>query len=142
MLYFFYSQNLSLCEIGQLDLSRLELMGKVKLLDYKLTFRFFANVEPDPGNFVEGFLFWINPEHQKLIDDYEMFPKLYTKREKVFNSESGPDTIRGKVFMQKFTKQLPLQPPHPDYLANLYKLYMETGLPLDQINNALGELKN
>ena len=133
MMYFFYSHNIDYCEVGDADPTEINLLGRAKLNNYKLTFRFFPDVEPAKGHCVEGFLFYINDKHDEIIKESELCPNLYTIRNRELSGENGLGLIRGNFFTQKFTKQLP----NPEYLSNLYSLYLQYGLPLNQINEAL-----
>lgn len=134
MLYFLYGHSLELCQLGDPGDSLFENIGKATLSDYKLSFRLYPTIEPSKGSVVHGMLIHQAAEMDAYLNECEFFPTIYTKKG-VFVNCMGP--IYAHVFVQKFTKQLRKNPPNPEYLANLYQLYMKYELPLRQINDAL-----
>lgn len=138
MLYFLYGHSLELCQLGDPGDEIFENIGIATLSDYRLSFRVYPTLEPAKGSVVHGMLIHQSDEMETHLNECEFFPMLYTKRQVLVNCKSQ---IYARVFVQKFTKQLPICSPNPEYLANLYQLYIQYGLPLSQINNAI-ELTN
>lgn len=139
MLYFLYGHSLDICELGYPGDSIIETLGIATLKDYEFIFRSYPNIEPSKDKVVTGVLIHLDDVCKLKLNENELCPSLYTKR---YIKVWWNGWIRAVGFTQKFTRQLPKNPPPPEYLTNLYNLYMQNGLPLDQINNAISEFKN
>lgn len=139
MLYFLYGQTLDICELGDSCNLVFKILGPATLEDYEMTFRRLPNLEQSVGKTAHGMLVFIDNEIKPALDENELCPHLYTKKD-VIVKHNG--LIKARIYVQKFTKRFPIRTPPSEYLANLYQLYLKYGLPLSQINDAMALTTN
>lgn len=125
---------IDLKELSNPDWSEVEYLGIATLKDYQMIFKVLPDIEPAQGRSVSGLLFHIDRDLVHLLNNDMECPDLYTKR---YIDVWCNGLIRTVFYTQKFTKQLMKHSPPPEYLANLYQLYLKYGLPLSQINDAM-----
>tara|TARA_B100000586_G_C19826195_1_gene308515 strand:+ start:183 stop:587 length:405 start_codon:yes stop_codon:yes gene_type:complete len=87
MLYFAYGSNLNHHQMKELRCIGSKYLRNFFLKDYKLSFchpnelnKFgYGNIIKEKGSEVAGAIWEITDEHEKILDEYEGFPKTYQK---------------------------------------------------------------
>ena len=87
MLYFAYGSNLNHHQMKDVRCIGSKYLKNFFLKDYKLSFCHpnknnvfgYANVHKKKGSKVPGAIWEITDEHEKILDEYEGFPKTYHK---------------------------------------------------------------
>lgn len=94
--YLAYGSNLNLEEMKKRCPSAI-VVGKTILKDYKLVNRRYLNVEKSIGDFVELGIFKIDNSDIRALDNYEDYPKLYSK--KYLEVELNGKPIRALIYI-------------------------------------------
>ena len=78
-LYFAYGMNTNTEEMAY-RCPRARSLGKAVLLGYRLEFKSFATIVPDPKEQVEGVLWTITDTDESALDMLEGYPEFYDKK--------------------------------------------------------------
>jgi gamma-glutamylcyclotransferase (GGCT)/AIG2-like uncharacterized protein YtfP len=78
-LYFAYGMNTNREEMAY-RCPRARALGKAILSGYRLEFKSFATIVPDPGEQVEGVLWTITESDESALDVLEGYPEFYDKK--------------------------------------------------------------
>ena len=95
MLYFAYGSNLSHYQMKSIRCSGCKYIRNTFLKDHQLSFCHpnkenifgYANVRKKVGFRVPGAIWDITKEHEKILDEYEEFPKSYVKEYFISNGK-------------------------------------------------------
>ena len=88
MLYFAYGSNLNMKAMEKMC-PNAKRMLRVQLKDFKLTFNVYADIVKEKGCKVYGALYKVSKEDILPLDEYEEYPKLYSKENIIVEDENG-----------------------------------------------------
>ena len=134
MLYFAYGSNLNHYQMQE-RCGDSKYIKNIFLEDYKLSFcavsRSYgvANVVKKTGSKVPGGLWEISPEDEKVLDDYEGYPSLYTKKYFKHNGEK----VLFYIIERKFEYKRPLR----RYVDAINEGYMNCDLDREYLRKRL-----
>jgi gamma-glutamylcyclotransferase (GGCT)/AIG2-like uncharacterized protein YtfP len=123
MLYFAYGANLNRAHMHLWCPSSAP-AGRAALADYRLAFRFWADVVPSPGDAVPGALYKIAASDLEALDEYEDYPSLYERVRVTVQTESGP--LEAFTYRLRAGRTFAL--PDDDYLSLIEQGYEDWGL--------------
>ncbi len=126
MKYFAYGSNLNIRHM-QYRCPDAMPIGTFALQDYRLVFRYYADIIPAPGQSVTGGLWEISAEDEKSLDRYEGYPTFYGKYYQ--------DDI---MFYRMRDTAMPLELPGAEYLKTVLEGMNDFGLSLEVFTNNLG----
>ncbi len=126
MLYFAYGSNLSHAQMdsrcpGHRPLRRHTLPG------FWLVLRGAANIEEAPGEHIEGAIYEISEEHERVLNRFEGVPTVYDRR--WFEAEEGP-VLYYQMVEPHFI------PPRESYVETIEAGYRDWNLPVDGLERA------
>tara|TARA_B100000029_G_scaffold87935_1_gene77902 strand:+ start:194 stop:595 length:402 start_codon:yes stop_codon:yes gene_type:complete len=109
MLYFAYGSNLNHHQMKDVRCIGSKYLKNFFLKDYKLSFchpnelnKFgYANVIKEKGSEVAGAIWEITDEHEKILDEYEGFPKTYHKDYFYLDGKKVMFYIMNKYFFKR-----------------------------------------
>lgn len=117
-------------------------VGVATLKNYRLEMLHYANVIPSTGDKVIGCLWDISDEKISELDQIEGYPDLY---DRILVDVS----INGKIesaFLYVMTKNtrtiLKSTQPTISYVDTIKQGYLEAGVPMSQLINAVDEIEN
>jgi len=99
-------------------------LTRAALPDYRLAFRFWADIVPSPGDEVPGALYAIDGRDLTALDEYEDCPDLYEHIHLTVTTESGP--VEALIYQMR--PGYAFAPPVPDYLNLIKQGYEDWGL--------------
>lgn len=135
-LYIAYGSNLNILQMGW-RCPTAKVVGTGKILDYKLTFRGVATIEPEKKKEVPVAVWEIKESDEKALDIYEGYPNLYRKEMIEVDMEKGK--VQAMVYiMNKGTPGLPSE----SYFNTIAKGYDDVGFDTSYLNEALEDTKN
>lgn len=105
------------------------LIGAARLDGYALEFKGVADIEPSPGNVLDGVAWWISADDERALDCYEGYPSFYTKD--VLPVEIGGTVRHAMVYLMAADRVL--SPPSTRYAETLAIGYARNGLPLEPL---------
>lgn len=110
------------------------LMGPAVLYNFRLSFEKFANIEHDEGAVTHGVLYEMPRSDLRKLDQDERFKEHYTRIP--VEVHHAHDTQRAFVYIMEPSWH-PGDYPTPEYLHDVTQGYVQHGLPLSQIDQAL-----
>lgn len=109
------------------------------LKDFRLTFRYHANIEESPGSEVPVGLWLITPKDEWSLDRYEGFPRYYIKKT-VKVDVDGMGLIPAMAYvMRDTTDKNPIAVPSLPYYNIIEQGYKDFGLALKPLQTAVEE---
>jgi gamma-glutamylcyclotransferase (GGCT)/AIG2-like uncharacterized protein YtfP len=97
MLYFAYGSNLNLTQMKKRCLDSVP-VAKVQLKGYKLVFNRVADIIESTNDVVYGAIYEVSDKDIKNLDNYEGFPRLYTKIKVEVEDDAG-DMYKAFVYI-------------------------------------------
>lgn len=134
-LYFAYGSNVDPSGMGRRCPSSV-VVGRAALLDWRLTFRGVADVEPHPDSMVEGLLWSCPDEDIKELDYYEGVAGGFYRRERLPIERQGV-TYLALVYVMNPTDYDDVSLPSRSYLDSIIRGYTAFGVPMRQVREAL-----
>ena len=131
-LYFAYGANTNIASMDY-RCPTATCLGAAKLHGYLFQFRLHADVEPNDDTHVSGVLWEVTDYDMESLDKFESYP-IYYNRAQVKVDHNGRIVTAWVYFMND---QNHIQHPHDWYLKTCVEGYLDNGLMLDQIENAL-----
>ena len=128
MKYFAYGMNTNLDEMAARCPGAV-CLGPAWINDYALVFRYFADIEPSPGNWCDGVLWEITDDNLAALDRLEGYPWHYTRFTVVVHTDRGSDT----ALVYQMTDQSYEQPPSGHYYNMVAEGYVQNSVPTDQL---------
>jgi gamma-glutamylcyclotransferase (GGCT)/AIG2-like uncharacterized protein YtfP len=130
--YFAYGSNLN-----RVDMSArcpgAKPLARAALRDWRLTFRGVADIEPAPGNMVQGAIWLLTSADVRSLDRYEGAPSLYARR--TVEVEMDGTSIEALTYVMTSAEYLGL--PSEWYLGRISQGYRDWGLPLGPLELAV-----
>jgi gamma-glutamylcyclotransferase (GGCT)/AIG2-like uncharacterized protein YtfP len=123
MHYFTYGANLSRAHM-QLWCPSARPLTAAALPDYRLAFRYWADIVPSGGDRAPGALYEISAADLATLDEYEDFPDLYDRICVTAETESGPV----EAFAYRMRPGHAFAPPASEYLSLIEQGYEDWGL--------------
>lgn len=113
-------------------------LGVVTLHDHKLIFRGVADVIKREGSDVQCALWSITEPDERRLDTFEAYPRLYGKR---YAEVVGPDGITrlAMFYVMADRGRNDRREPASSYEQTLREGYAHFGMPLEQIDEAIGD---
>lgn len=132
VLYFAYGSN---CNVGQMSrrCPDASLIGTGTLLDWRLTFRGCADVEPHDGSRVEGALWLVSANDLVALDRYEGYPTLYNRG--ILDVETPTGTVQAITYWMTSEDYEAL--PSLGYFETCAVGYADCGLDVAQLRRAV-----
>ena len=124
MRYVAYGSNLSVEQMAH-RCPHAKIVGTAVLKDWRLVFRFHADIEPCKGYEVPVLIWKISKSDEKRLDKYEGFPKYYVKKY----------LPEGMVYVMADGYEY--ASPSEDYLNVLIESYKCFGFDLKILENAV-----
>lgn len=135
-LYVAYGSNLNIMQMGW-RCPTAKVVGIGKILDYKLSFRGVATIEPEEKKEVPVAVWEIQESDEKALDVYEGYPTLY--RKEPIKVQMKDREIEGMVYiMNSGYPSLPGK----RYLDIIKQGYYDVGLDLYYLQEALEDTKS
>ena len=128
MKYFAYGMNTNLDEMAARCPGAV-CLGPAWITDYALVFRYFADIEPEAGNWCDGVLWEITDDNLAALDRLEGYPYHYTRFTVVVHTDRGSDT----ALVYQMTDQSYEQPPSGHYYRMVAEGYVQNSVPTDQL---------
>ena len=130
-LYVAYGSNLNLQQMGW-RCPTAKVIGIGKILNYKLTFRRVATIEPSEKKDVPVAIWEIEDKDERALDIYEGYPSLY--RKETIEVEMKDKKVQAMVYiMNEGRPQLPSK----GYLEVIAEGYDDVGLDKFYLEEAL-----
>ena len=125
--YMAYGSNLSVEQMAR-RCPDAKIVGKAVIPDWKLVFKYHADIVPCEGAQVQVLIWEISNEDEKSLDLYEGYPHYYTKRMMNlamtdFNGEH-PQVVKAMVYVMT-DEHFKLAMPSKEYYDMLAKGYRE-----------------
>lgn len=136
-LYVAYGSNLNMMQMGWRCLT-VSVVGTGKIIDYKLTFRRVATIEPSKKQEVPGAVWKIEDSDEKALDRYEGYPNLYRKEMIDVEMDDGTK-VNAMVYIMNYGEPAL---PYKEYLNTIIKGYQDVGLDPSYLEEALIDTKN
>ena len=136
-LYVAYGSNLNMMQMGW-RCPTASVVGTGKILDYKLTFRRVATIEPCLKEEVPVAVWKIEDSDEKALDRYEGYPHLYRKEMIDVEMDDG-SKVNAMVYIMN-TGQPAM--PYKEYLNTIIKGYQDVGLDPSYLVAAVEDTKN
>lgn len=112
--------------------------GRAFLPNHRLILHKFADIVKDVDSGVYGVLWELNHKDEQAIDDHEAVGKNYEPEHVRVESKEGP--VRARVYKMTVTPHLH-EPPTKHYVARIVKGYLEHNIPLNQIRQAVANIR-
>ena len=128
MKYFAYGMNTNLTEMARRCPGAV-CLGPAWINDYRLTFRYYADIEPAVDNWCDGVLWEITDDNLKALDALEGYPWHYTRFTVLVNTERGSDT----ALVYQMVDQSFEQAPSNQYFNLVSEGYEQNSVPLEQL---------
>jgi gamma-glutamylcyclotransferase (GGCT)/AIG2-like uncharacterized protein YtfP len=132
MKYFAYGMNTNLDQMS-LRCPGAVCLGPAWINDYRLVFRYYADVEPAVDNYCDGVLWEITDDNLKALDALEGYPWHYTRFTVLVNTERGSDT----ALVYQMVDQSFEQPPSGHYYRMVAEGYEQNSVSADQLTECL-----
>lgn len=136
-LYVAYGSNLNMMQMGW-RCPTASVVGTGKIIDYKLTFRRVATIEPSIKQEVPVAVWKIEDSDEKALDRYEGYPNLYRKEMIDVEMDDGTK-IKAMVYIMNYGEP---GLPYKEYLNTIIKGYQDVGLDPSYLEEALIDTKN
>nr|DAN69523.1 MAG TPA: hypothetical protein [Caudoviricetes sp.] len=136
-LYVAYGSNLNMMQMGY-RCPTASVVGTGKIIDYKLTFRRVATIEPCVKKEVPVAVWKIEDSDERALDRYEGYPTMYRKEMIDVELESGK-TLKAMVYIMNYGKP---SLPYKEYLNTIIKGYEDVGLDPSYLLEAIEDTKN
>ncbi len=136
-LYVAYGSNLNMMQMGW-RCPTASVVGTGKIIDYKLTFRRFATIEPCEKCEVPVAVWKIEESDEKALDRYEGYPTLYRKEMIDVEMDNG-EKLNAMVYIMNYGKP---SMPYKEYINTIIKGYEDTGLDPSYLIAAIEDTKN
>lgn len=132
VLYFAYGSN---CNVAQMShrCPDATLVGTASLLDWRLTFRGCADVEPFDGEVVHGALWLVSASDLVALDRYEGYPTLYNRG--FVDVETKTGTVQALTYWMTQSERVSL--PSLGYFEVCSDGYVDCGLDVAQLKRAV-----
>lgn len=135
-LYVAYGSNLNIMQMGW-RCPTAKVVGIGKILDYKLTFRRVATIEPEKKKEVPVAVWEIQDGDEKALDIHEGYPNLYRKEMIEVDMKKGK--VQAMVYiMNNGTPEYP----SISYFNTIGRGYIDVGLDISYLIEALEDTKN
>ncbi|MEG3637790.1 gamma-glutamylcyclotransferase family protein [Magnetococcus sp. PR-3] len=138
--YLAYGSNLNRAKMAK-RCPDAQAVGWAKLTNWQLCFRYWADIEPAPGQQVYAGIYRITERCEQALDGYEEFPQVY---DKCFL------TIPVFLEQQPYKQALPVmfyrmhptayQAPSVDYLQEIKQGFLDFLFPTTPLNRALAQV--
>ena len=133
MLYFAYGSNLNHHQMKNIRCVGSKYLKTIFLKDYKLSFCHpkklnkygYANIVKKKGSQVPGAIWEITKKHEKLLDNYEEFPKSYQKKYFYLNGKKIMFYIMNNFFIKR---------PPKSYINTIKEGYKNCNIDIKYIN--------
>ena len=135
-LYVAYGSNLNIKQMGW-RCPTAKVIGIGKILDYKLTFRHVATIEPNEKSEVPVAVWEIEPKDEVALDVYEGYPSLYRKED--ITVELKDKKVQAMVYIMNDGK--PAMPSR-SYLQVIAEGYDDVGLDKYYLKEALEDTES
>lgn len=136
-LYVAYGSNLNMMQMGW-RCPTASVVGTGKIIDYKLTFRRVATIEPCKKKEVPVAVWKIEDTDELALDRYEGYPKLYRKEIIDVEMDDG-EKIKAMVYIMNYGKP---SMPYKQYIDTIIKGYQDVGLDPSYLIEAIEDTKN
>ena len=141
--YIAYGSNLSVEQMA-IRCPDARIVGMAALKDWKLVFKFHADIVPCEDRVVPVLVWEISERDEQNLDLYEGFPHYYTKRDLEITMTDldgkNPQQITAMVYTMTGTHQT-LRQPNRSYYKVLEEGYRRFGFNPYQLELALNEAK-
>ena len=135
-LYVAYGSNLNIMQMGW-RCPTAKVLGTGKILDYKLTFKVVATIEPCQKQEVPVAVWRIEEKDEIALDSYEGYPHLYRKEMIDVVLDNG-EKIEALVYiLNRGNPELP----HKNYLKLIIQGYHDVGLDTIYLREAIEDTK-
>lgn len=135
MLYFAYGSNLCTYSMSQ-RCPAARPVGTAMLMDWRMTFRGVADVEPAPGEIAYGAVWQITRKCEDALDRYEgVSGGFYSKEYMTVETESGPQEALVYVMNYRYIDNCSM--PSKSYLGTIARGYRDFNLPDKALSAAL-----
>jgi gamma-glutamylcyclotransferase (GGCT)/AIG2-like uncharacterized protein YtfP len=128
MKYFAYGMNTNLIQMG-LRCPGAVCLGPAWINDYRLVFRYYADVEPAVDNYCDGVLWEITEDNLIALDALEGYPYHYTRFSVLAHTDRGSDT----ALVYQMVDQSFEQAPSNQYFGMLLEGYDQNSVPAEQL---------
>ena len=133
MLYFAYGSNLNHHQMKNIRCIGSKYLKTIFLRNYKLSFCHpnrlnkygYANIIKKKGSKVPGAIWKITKRHEKILDQYEEYPKSYQKKYFFWNGKKIMFYIMNKWFIKK---------PPENYIKTIKEGYKNCNIDIKYIN--------
>ena len=135
-LYVAYGSNLNMMQMG-CRCPTASVVGTGKIIDYKLTFRRVATIEPCVKKEVPVAVWTIEDNDEKALDRYEGYPHLYRKEMIDVEMENG-EKVNAMVYIMNYGEPAM---PYKQYIDTILKGYEDVGLDPSYLIEAIEDTK-
>ncbi len=135
-LYMAYGSNLSV-EQMRFRCPDARVIGKAYLKDWKLVFRFHADIEPCKGCRVPVLIWEISIQDEKRLDRYEGYPHYYIKKDLNAVMQDTGKNVKAMVYVMATMKNQ--EPPASHYYHVIEGGYKAFGFDLNVLERAASE---
>ena len=129
--YIAYGSNLNLMQM-RYRCPTAKVVGTALLKDYQLSFSVFATIEHRAGASVPVAVWEIDERCERLLDDYEDYPRLY--RKEYLDVEVNGRTLSALVYIINRNRPAP---PDENYFRVIEEGYADMGFDLGYLHQAL-----
>jgi gamma-glutamylcyclotransferase (GGCT)/AIG2-like uncharacterized protein YtfP len=136
-LYVAYGSNLNIIQMGW-RCPDAKVVGLGKIIDYKLTFRRVATIEPEEKKEVRVAVWDVQDSDEKALDIYEGYPSLYRKEMIDVLMDNGK-TIKAMVYIMNNGKPAM---PSKSYLETIIRGYNDVGLDISYLTDGLQDTQD
>ena len=136
-LYVAYGSNLNMMQMGW-RCPTASVVGTGKIIDYKLTFRRVATIEPNIKSEVPVAVWKIEDSDERALDRYEGYPTLYRKEMIDVEMDNG-EKVKAMVYIMNYGNPAM---PYKEYLNTIIKGYEDVGLDPSYLLAAIEDTKN
>ena len=136
-LYVAYGSNLNMMQMGW-RCPTASVVGTGKIIDYKLTFRRVATIEPCIKKEVPVAVWTIEDSDEKALDRYEGYPHLYRKEMIDVEMDNG-EKVKAMVYIMNYGEPAM---PYKQYIDTIIKGYEDVGLDPSYLIEAIEDTKN
>ena len=136
-LYVAYGSNLNMMQMGW-RCPTASVVGTGKIIDYKLTFRRVATIEPSLKDEVPVAVWKIEDSDERALDRYEGYPTLYRKEMIDVEMDNG-EKVKAMVYIMNYGNPAM---PYKEYLNTIIKGYEDVGLDPSYLLAAIEDTKN
>lgn len=135
-LYMAYGSNLSV-EQMRFRCPDARVIGKAYLKDWKLVFRFHADIEPCKGCRVPVLIWEISTQDEKRLDRYEGYPLYYIKKDLNAVMQDTGKSVKAMVYVMATMKKQ--EPPASHYYHVIEGGYKAFGFDINVLEKAASE---